>query len=151
MIQPADVQQLLSHWWFAYDNAIYEEWPQMFTEDAHFVCKTDTGQTAYEEFVNADVHGKDAVLEWQTAHRKGSPHPLRHGGENIHIITNRGDEADFRSYIRVSQILSGSPAYLSTAIVTGTVRIEGGELRLSELLVTLDTEESSVIGDRKVF
>lgn len=150
MINNADVQQLLSHWWFAYDNAIYSEWPDMFTQDAHFICKTDTGKTAYEEFVNADVSGRDAVLEWQTQHRQGSPYPLRHGGENIHICAVRENEADFRSYIRVSQIVNGSPSELSTAIVNGTVRNEAGKLRLAALTVILDTEDSTVIGDRKV-
>lgn len=149
MIENADVQQLLSHWWFAYDNAIYDEWPTMFTEDAHFICRTDTGQTAYEEFVNANVHGRTAVLEWQTAHRQGSPSPLRHGGENIHISARRDDEADFRSYIRVSQIVNGSPSDLSTAIVEGTVRMEENELRIAALTVTLDTADSVVLGDGK--
>lgn len=151
MIQPADVQQLLARWWFAYDNAIYDEWPDLFTEDAHFICRTDTGTTSFEEFVNANVHGKPDVLAWQIQHRQGSPHPLRHGGENVHITNNRGDEAEFRSYIRVSQIVSGSPSELSTAIVTGTVRREEGALRLSAMTVILDTEDSTVIGDRKVF
>ena len=150
MIENADVQQLLSHWWFAYDNAIYSEWPEMFTDDVHFICRTDSGKTAYEEFVNADVRGRDAVLEWQTQHRQGSPYPLRHGGENIHISANRETDADFRSYIRVSQIVNGSPSDLSTAIVNGTVRLDGGKLRLAALTVILDTEDSTVIGERKV-
>jgi len=151
MIENADVQQLLSHWWFAYDNAIYDEWPSMFTGDAHFVCRTDTGMTDYEEFVNADVSGKDAVLAWQTQHRQGSPSPLRHGGENIHISAQRDSEADFRSYIRVSQIVNGSPSELSTAIVEGTVRDENGALRISELIVILDTADSTVLGDREAY
>ena len=150
MIHSADVQQLISHWWFAYDNALYDEWPELFTNDAHFVCKTDTGMTAFEEFVNVDVRGRDEVLAWQVQHRQGSPSPLRHGGENIHINENRGHEADFRSYIRVSQILNGSPSNLSTALVCGTVRDDDGTLRIAELLVTLDTEDSSVLGERKV-
>lgn len=150
MIESADVQQLISHWWFAYDNAIYEEWPEFFADDAHFVCKTDTGMTAFEDFVNADVRGRDEVLAWQVQHRQGSPSPLRHGGENIHISENRGDEADFRSYIRVSQIVNGSPSNLSTAVVCGTVRVEGGKVRISELVVVLDTEDSTVLGERKV-
>ena len=150
MIHSADVQQLISHWWFAYDNALYDEWPELFTDDAHFVCKTDTGMTAFEEFVNVDVRGRDEVLAWQVQHRQGSPSPLRHGGENVHIIENRGHEADFRSYIRVSQIVNGSPSNLSTALVCGTVRDDDGTLRIAELLVVLDTEESSVLGERKV-
>ena len=151
MIQPADVHELVSHWWFAYDNAIYDEWADMFTDDVHFTCRTDTGKTNYEEFVNADVCGKAVVLAWQIEHRKGSPHPLRHGGENVHISANRGDDADFRSYIRVSQIISGSPSDLSTALVTGTVRLEGGVLRFSALHTVLVIAESTVIGERKVF
>jgi hypothetical protein len=151
MIQPADVHELMAHWWFAYDNAIYAEWPDMFTLDAHFVCRTDTGTTNYEEFVNADVLGIDQVLAWQTAHRKGSPYPLRHGGENVHLSSNSGDEAEFRSYIRVSQIVSGSPSNLSTAVVKGRVRLEDGVLKIAELIVILDTEESGVLGERAVY
>lgn len=150
MIQPADLQQLLSHWWYSYDNALYDEWPAMFTADAHFICRTDTGRTAFEEFVNADVRGRDAVLAWQTQHRQGSPSPLRHGGENVHISAQMGGEAQFRSYIRVSQIVDGSPSNLSTAIVTGKVREEDGTLRIAELVVVLDTADSEVLGDRKV-
>ena len=101
MIQPADAQQLISKWWFAYDNALFDEWPEMWTSDAHFSCRTDTGKTNYEEFVNADASGRDAVLEWQTEHRLGSPHPLRHGGENVHLVDPGESTSNFRSYIRV--------------------------------------------------
>lgn len=147
MIENSHVQQLLSHWWFAYDNALYDEWPEMFTVDAHFSCRTDSGTTAFEEFVNADVRGRDAVLAWQRQHREGSPSPLRHGGENIHINADRGSEVDFRSYIRVSQVVGGSPANLSTAIVTGTARLEDGRLRIADLNTVLDTIDSAVIGE----
>ena len=122
----------------------------MFTEDAHFVCRTDTGQTDYEEFVRADVSGRDAVLAWQTAHRKGSPYPLRHNAENVHIVSTSVDEVEFRSYIWVTQIVAGAPSPLSTARVTGRVRSEDEMLRLAELVVILDTEESSVLGDRRI-
>jgi hypothetical protein len=149
MIRPADVQNLISTWWFAYDNALFEEWPAMFTADAHFVCRTDTGTTDYEEFVRADVSGRDAVLAWQTEHRLGSPHPLRHSGTNVHLVSASGTEATFRSYIWVTQIVGGSPAPLSTAIVRGTVRLEDDELRMSELIVVLDTEDSRVLADKR--
>jgi hypothetical protein len=150
MIRPADVQNLMHKWWFAYDNALFDEWPAMFTEDAHFTCQTDTGTTAYEDFVRADVSGRAAVLEWQTQHRLGSPHPLRHSGTNVHLVSASGTEAAFRSYIWVTQIVGGSPAPLSTAIVRGTVRLEDDELRLSELTVVLDTEDSTVLADKQL-
>ena len=151
MIDHADLMQLMHHWWFAYDNAIYDEWPSMFTADAHFICRTDTGTTAYEEFVRADVTGRDAVLAWQTQHRQDSPHPLRHHGTDVHVAGERGADTLFRSYIWVTQIVGGSPSPLSTAIVTGAVRVEDGALRISELIVTLDTADSTVLGDRVVF
>jgi hypothetical protein len=149
MIRPADVQNLVSTWWFAYDNAFFDEWPGMFTADAHFVCRTDTGTTDYEDFVRADVSGRDAVLEWQTQHRLGSPHPLRHNGTNVHLSSASGTEAAFRSYIWVTQIVGGSPAPLSTAIVRGQVRLEDDELRISELIVVLDTEDSTVLAGKQ--
>lgn len=145
MIQPADVQQLLNHWWFAYDNALFDEWPAMWTADAHFSCRSDTGRTAFEEFVTADAQGHDAVLAWQTDHRMHSPHPLRHGGENIHVVDQGDDRATFRSYIRVSQIVGGQVANLSTGIVHGSVAVEDGVLRIADLNVVLDTEDSSVL------
>lgn len=145
MITSAAAQDLLHRWWFAYDNALFDEWPQMFTTDARFTCRTDTGTTAYEEFVRAEVSGREEVLAWQRRHRLDSPHPLRHHGENVHVLDPSDDRARFRSYIWVTQIVGGGPAPLSTAIVDGTVRIEDGVLRLAELNVCLDTEDSTVL------
>jgi 3-phenylpropionate/cinnamic acid dioxygenase small subunit len=149
MIQPSDAVQLLTKWWFAYDNALFDEWPEMWSSEAHFSCRTDTGQTAYEEFVNADVRGRDEVLAWQTDHRVNSPHPLRHNGTNVHLTRADDTTADFRSYIWVTQILGGSPSPLSTAIVHGSLVLEGGELRISDLNVVLDTEDSTVLAEKQ--
>jgi hypothetical protein len=148
MIQPADVQQLVAHWWFAYDNALFDEWNGLWSRDAHFSCRSDTGRTAFEEFVTADAQGFDAVIAWQTDHRIHSPHPLRHGGENVHVLNATDSAADFRSYIRVSQIVEGKVAPLSTGIVHGSVVIEDGALRLSDLNVVLDTEDSTVLAGK---
>lgn len=148
MIEPADVQQLIGQWWFAYDNALFDEWPALWSADPRFTCRTDTGRTAFEDFVNAEVQGRDAVLAWQTDHRLHSPHPLRHHGENVHLVRADESTADFRSYIWVTQIVGGSPAPLSTAIVNGSVVVEDGGLRLSTLEVVLDTEDSTVLATK---
>jgi hypothetical protein len=149
VIQTADVQQLMNHWWFAYDNALFEEWRGLWASDAHFSCRSDTGRTAFEEFVTADAHGLDAVMAWQTDHRLHSPHPLRHGAENVHILAVTDTSADFRSYIRVSQIVDGKVSHLSTAIVHGAVAIEDGELKIADLNVVLDTEESTPLAEKQ--
>jgi hypothetical protein len=147
MIEPAQVQDLVARWWWNYDEGNFDVLRSLLTDDVHFSCRTDTGTTDYEEFVRADQSGRDAVMAWQTAHRMNSPYPLRHNGTNVHIVEQRGDEASFASYISVSQI-EGGVAPLSTAIVNGVVRREGGALRLAQLEVVLDTMESKLFSER---
>jgi hypothetical protein len=147
VIEPAHVQELIGRWWWNYDEGNFDVLAGLLTDDAHFSCRTDTGTTDYEEFVRADHSGRDAVMAWQTDHRRHSPYPLRHNGTNVHVVEHDGDEARFSSYIFVSQIVGGvSP--LSTAIVNGRVRRVGGVLLLSELEVVLDTMDSKPFAER---
>jgi len=147
MIEPAQVQDLVARWWWNYDEGNFDVLTGLLTDDVHFSCRTDTGTTDYEEFVRADHTGRDAVMAWQTDHRRNSPYPLRHNGTNVHITEQQADEARFSSYIFVSQIVGGvSP--LSTAIVNGRVRRRGDALLLAELEVVLDTMDSKVFTDR---
>ncbi|HEU5306303.1 MAG TPA: nuclear transport factor 2 family protein [Acidimicrobiia bacterium] len=147
MIEPGAVQDLVGRWWWNYDEGNFDVLAGLLTDDAHFSCRTDTGTTDYEEFVRADHSGRDAVMAWQTDHRRHSPYPLRHNGTNVHVVEHDGDEARFSSYIFVSQIVGGvSP--LSTAIVNGRVRRVGGVLLLSELEVVLDTMDSKPFAER---
>ncbi len=147
MIEPAAIQDLVSRWWWNYDEGNFKVLAELLTEDVHFSCRTDSGATDYEEFVRADYKGRDAVMAWQTDHREHSPYPLRHNGTNVHVVEQRGNEATFSSYIFVSQIVGGvSP--LSTAIVNGAVRVEDDALRISELEVVLDTMESKPFNER---
>jgi hypothetical protein len=147
MIEPAAVQDLMGRWWWNYDEGNFDVLAGLLADDAHFSCRTDTGTTDYEEFVRADYSGRDAVMAWQTDHRRHSPYPLRHNGTNVHIVEQEGDEARFSSYIFVSQIVGGvSP--LSTAIVNGRVRRAGSSLLLAELEVVLDTMDSKPFAER---
>jgi hypothetical protein len=147
VIEPSALQDLLGRWWWNYDEGNFDVLASLLTEDVHFSCRTDTGTTDYEDFVRADHSGRDAVMAWQTDHRMHSPYPLRHQGVNVHVVEQRGNEATFSSYIFVTQIMGGvSP--LSTAIVNGTVRRDGGELRIAELEVVLDTMDSTEFAER---
>ena len=141
MIDAASVHDLISRWWFHYDQGDFDELKRLVTSDVHFACRTDTGTTDYEDFVRADLHGRDDVISWQRQHRLDSPYPLRHNGTNVHIVDHRGTEATFASYIFVTQITEGV-SNLSTAIVRGTVRDEDSTLLLADLDVTLDTMTS---------
>jgi hypothetical protein len=148
MIATADVLDLVARWWFNYDEGNFAALTDLLSDDVHFSCRTDTGATDYEEFVRADVRGRDAVMAWQTDHRVNSPYPLRHNGTNVHVVERRGDEATFSSYILVTQIVAGAVSLLSTAIVTGAVRRAGDALVISELEVVLDTRDSVLFSVR---
>jgi hypothetical protein len=148
MIEPAAIQNLVSRWWWNYDQGNFDVLASLLASDMHFSCRTDTGTTDYEEFVRADITGRDAVMEWQTDHRINSPYPLRHNAANIHVVEQRDDESTFASYIFVTQIVDGAVANLSSAIVNGGVRIEDDALKLARLEVVLDTMESVTFRDR---
>lgn len=146
MIDPGAVRNLLTSWWFDYDQGDFGAWPSYFTADAHFSCRSDSGHTDYEEFIRADVSGRDDLLKWQQEHRRNSPYPLRHNGTNVHVTRTTAADADFRSYLFVTQIVGGTVASLSTGIVLGTAREEDGALRLADLRVILDTTDSEAFG-----
>jgi hypothetical protein len=146
-IDIAAVQELVGRWWWNYDQGNFDVLASLLTDDMHFTCRTDTGSTDYEEFVRANLRGRDEVMAWQREHRLDSPYPLRHNGTNVHITARRADEADFSSYIYVTQIVEGV-ANLSTAIVTGSVRLGSGGLELAALHVVLDTMPSTPLRDQ---
>ncbi len=147
MISPDDVQNTIAGWWFDYDQGNFDAFPGYFTADAHFSCRSDSGHTAFEAFVTAEVSGRDAVVAWQVDHRSNSPYPLRHNGTNVHL-TERGEQgASFRSYIFVTHVAAGAVAPLASGLCLGTVRHEDGSLRLADLRVVLDFTDSRVFSE----
>lgn len=148
MIGAAEVQDLVGKWWWSYDEGDFAMLDSLLTDDTHFSCRTDTGTTTYEEFVRADVRGREAVMAWQTDHRVNSPYPLRHIGADIHVTEQASDEATFASYIFVTHIVGGVVTPLSTAMVNGTVRRVGDALLIADLEVVLDTRDSVLFSAR---
>jgi hypothetical protein len=146
-LEPWAVHEVVGRWWCSYDEGEFDAFPDLLTSDVHFTCRTDTGATEYEEFVRADVWGRDDVVAWQIDHRRNSPYPLRHNATNLHVVARRDEEADFGSYLFVTHVVDGITP-LSTAIVTGTVRRERGAARLAGLHVVLDTMRSVVFDER---
>ena len=43
MVDLGAVQNLLAGWWFEYDQGNFDVWPEYFTPDAHFSCRSDSG------------------------------------------------------------------------------------------------------------
>ena len=133
MVDPGAVQDLIGRWWFNYDEGNFDVWPEMVTDDVAFTCRTDTGQTDYEEFVRADVRGKETFLAWQEDHRRNSPYPLRHNGTNIHLTGGSGNQASFSSYIFVTHITAAGVTNLSSGHCIGAVRDEERGMRVDKL------------------
>ena len=144
MVDRAALVDLMGHWWWSYDAGDFEALASMLTEDVHFTCCTDTGEADWEEFVRADIRGRDEVMEWQIDHRRNSPYPLRHNGTDVHVVEDCGDGATFASYIFVFHVVQGMPAPLPGGVVTGAVRRQGDTLTISALHIQLDTMDSDV-------
>ena len=136
------VQGLVATWWWAYDAGDFAAWPALFTEGVSFTCRSDSGRTAFEEFVRADVRGRRNVLAWHEQHRRASPHPLRHNAANVHLAGPVADGTAFRSYIHVTHVVGGTVANLSSGTCTGAVRAVDGTCRFEELHVVLDFTDS---------
>lgn len=147
MVNYADVADVLGRWWYNYDEGNFEVLHGLLTDDVHFTCRSATGTSAYEEFIRADVRGRDAVMAWQIDHRRGSPFPLRHNGTNVHIVERDSDSATFGSYIAVTHMVNGTPALLPAGRVDGRVRAVDGVPLLAEMHVILDTEDSVPFSD----
>ena len=144
----AEVQDLVGKWWWNYDEGHFDVLASLLTDDVHFSCRTDIGTTEFEDFVRADLRGRDAVMAWQIDHRTNSPYPLRHNGTNVHVVGQRDGEARFSSYILVTHVVARAITPVSTAIVNGTVRRVGEAVRLAELEVVLDTRDSVIFAER---
>jgi hypothetical protein len=146
MVLASEVQSLIAGWWFEYDQGNFSVWPRYFTREARFCCRSDSGATEFEDFIRADVSGRDQVIAWQTDHRVNSPYPLRHNGTNVHLTSASNDRGEFRSYLLCTQIVGGSVSPLASGLCLGTVKEEDGELRFAELRVILDFTDSVVFG-----
>ena len=144
MTDLATVQNLVASWWFDYDQGDFDAWPAYFTADAHFTCRSDSGNTEFEEFVRADVRGREEVLAWQIDHRKNSPYPLRHNGTNVHVTTTSGDGTQFRSYLFVTQIVEGAVSNVASGLCLGAAREEDRVLKVAQLRVILDFTNSEL-------
>ena len=146
MAELSAVQNLLASWWFEYDQGNFEVWPDYFTSDTHFSCRSDSGATAFEDFIRADVSGRQDVLAWQVDHRQNSPYPLRHNCTNVHVTRSTAVGTAFRSYLFVTHVVDSAVANLSSGLCLGRVREEDGALRIADLRVILDFTSSELFG-----
>ena len=141
-IDDATAAAVVARWWCCYDEAEFDVLRELLDEDAHFQCRTDTGTTAFEEFVRADCTGRDEIMRWQTEHRLDSPYPLRHHATNLHVVARDGDLTRFRHYLAVTQVQGVMPTPVPGGVVLGALRERDGAVRIADLVVVLDTMDS---------
>ena len=141
------LSQLVNGWWFHYDEWCPEALRALIADDFNFRCRSDTGATAYEDFIRVDLTGADEVMAWQETHRLASPYPLRHHCSNILFTSHRDGVTAFTASISVTKVVDGRPHALSSGIVHGAAQESGGQLVLAKLQVVLDTRESVAYSD----
>jgi len=138
-----DAVDLIHRWWFNYDEGNLEVLESLLADDCHTSSRTELGKHPHEEFIRSDCHGRAAVMEWKKAHRRNSPYPLRHHAANVHVVAERGDELDLKSYLFVTQIMDRRPTTLSSGIVHWTLVRTDGRYRVRAQHTVLDSIESA--------
>jgi hypothetical protein len=138
----SELQELVAGFWYHYDAAHYDELAARYAEDVHYLTRSDTGASPFEELMSPELHGRQAVMDWLSEHRRHSPYPLRHHATNVHRTGVDGDVTYARFYIFVNQIANFVPFAVSSGVVDVGVRREASGLKFTKMDVVLDTQNS---------
>lgn len=149
-ISLADLQEFIAEFWFHYDEAHYDELAVRCADDIHYVSRSDTGASPFEELLTADVRGRGEALAWLLEHRKASPYPLRHHAINVFRTGTDDESTGVRFYLLVSHIANSVPFVNSTAVVDAAVRRAGAGLQFTKIEVVLDTRDSVLLSELSV-
>ena len=144
----SELQEFIAGFWYHYDEAHFEELAARYAEDVHYVSRSDSGASPFEELMSPELHGRDAVMEWLSEHRKQSPYPLRHHATNVHRIGAAGEVTRVRFYILVNQIANFVPFAVSSGVTEVGVRRGRNGLEFTEMNVILDTTNSVLLSER---
>jgi len=142
-----ELQEFIAGFWYQYDEAHFDQLALRYAEDVRYLTRSDSGASPFEELMSPELHGRDAVMEWLSEHRKQSSYPLRHHATNVHRTGTTGDITRARFYIFVNQIADFVPFAVSSGVVHVSVRRDAGNLVLTEMEVVLDTQNSVLLGE----
>jgi len=137
-----ELQEFIAGFWYHYDEAHYDELAARYAKDVHYLTRSDSGTSPFEELMSPELHGRDAVVEWLSEHRKQSPYPLRHHATNVHRTGSDGDITRARFYILVNQIANFVPFAVSSGVVNVGIRRQASGLVFTAMEVVLDTQNS---------
>jgi SnoaL-like protein len=142
-----ELQEFIAGFWFHYDEAHYDEMAAGYAEDVHYLTRSDSGASPFEELMSPELNGRDAVMEWLSEHREQSPYPLRHHATNVHRTGADGDVTRARFYILVNQIANFVPFAVSSGVVNVGVRRGANGLQFTEMDVVLDATNSVLLSE----
>ena len=145
-----ELQEFIAGFWYHYDEARYDELAVRYAEDIHYVSRSDSGASPFEELMSPELHGRDAVMGWLAEHREQSPYPLRHHATNVHRIGSNGNVTHARFYILVNQIANFVPFAVSSGVTEVGVRRGTSGLEFTEMNVILDTTNSVLLSELHV-
>ncbi len=138
-ISLAEVQEFIAGFWYHYDEAHYDELAARYAEEVHYVTRSDSGASPFEELMSPELQGRAAVMEWLSDHRRRSPYPLRHHATNVHRTGTDGEITRARFYIFVNQIVNYLPFAVSSGVANVALRRGGNRLEFTEMDIILDT------------
>jgi SnoaL-like domain len=142
----SELQEFIAGFWYHYDEAHYDEMAACYAEDVHYV-RSDSGASPFEELMSPELHGREAVMEWLSQHRKQSPYPLRHHATNVHRTGTDGEVTRSRFYIFVNQIANFVPFAVSSCLANVGVRRGANGLEFTEMGIVLDTTNSVLLSE----
>jgi len=146
----SELQEFIAGFWYHYDEAHYEELAASYAEDVRYLTRSDSGASPFEELMSPELHGRKAVMEWLSEHRKQSPYPLRHHATNVHRTGTDGAVTHARFYILVNQTANFVPFAVSSGVAEVGVRRGGASpqgLEFTEMDVILDTTNSVLLSE----
>lgn len=146
----SELQEFIAEFWFHYDEADYAELAAAHSTDVRYLTRSESGASPFEELMSPELHGREAVMEWLTEHRKQSPYPLRHHATNIHRTGTDGEVTRVRFYIFVNQITNFVPFAVSSGVANVAVRRGACGLEFTDVEVVLDTTNSVLLSELTV-
>ncbi|MFZ0718187.1 nuclear transport factor 2 family protein [Mycobacterium sp.] len=142
-----ELQEFIAGFWYHYDEAHDDDLAASYDEDVHYLTRSDSGASPFEDLMSPELHGRDAVMGWLSDHRKQSPYPLRHHATNVHRTGTDGDVTRARFYILVNQIANFVPFAVSSGVVNVGVRRGPTGLVFTEMDVVLDATNSVLLSE----
>lgn len=141
----SELQEFIAGFWYHYDEAQYDKLAAGCADNVRYVTRSDSGTSPFEELMSPELHGRAAVMEWMSEHRKQSPYPLRHHATKVHRTGTDGDITHARFYILVNQTANFVPFAVSSGVANVGVRRGAGGLEFTEMDIVLDTTNSVLL------